>query len=315
MEVIEKPPHGSKEWLDIRWKDTEGKCTFGASEASVLMNQSRYANRSDLWIWKTLEPEPSKETAAFRRGNLFEPVLIQEAAHQLGVELTTPNFMYRRGRFTMTPDGADDPTAPSLIVEAKTNSQKIIRDAGDLPPEFLWQGWAQHFVTGAKVIFVVLDSSQTISLIDLPDNPQAIEALQAEAEYFGGCVDGGELPDQEIISLMSAQQIASLWRATPTQVELNDEVFEWLMILEQAKLEKKSMDDRIEKAQDIIAQAMLNNEIGMHNGDQVVTWKQQGGRKSFDAKTFAEDNPTLYENYTKEGKPFRVMRITRRAGK
>ena len=315
MEIIEKPPHGSKEWLDIRWRDANGKCTFGASEAPVLMNESRYASRADLWQWKNLEPQVSVETAAFRRGNLFEPVLIKEAAHILGVELTTPDFMYRNGRFTMTPDGVDNPTAPSLIVEAKTNSQKRIRDAADLPSEFLWQGWAQQYVTGAEVVFVVLDATQTISLIELPSNPAALEALEYEAAAFGGCVDEGLEPPQDIIGQMSAQQIASLWKATPTQIELSEDIMQWVEMLEEAKADQKIAESVITNAQDAIAQAMLNNEIGLYRGAQVVTWKQQKGRKSFDAKTFSEDNPTLYENYSKEGKPFRVMRVSRKTGK
>ena len=171
VKLIPKPKHGSEEWLRLRWRDSDGKCVFGASDAGALMNASPYSNRADLFITKRNEPVPSEETEAFRRGNLLEPILLQEASRRLGIAIHTPETMYSHGRFTVSLDGVDDEQDPSIIVEAKTTTRYGVRSQEDLPMEWLWQGWAQSLVLpNATVMFCVFDRDQRFSLIPLPHN-------------------------------------------------------------------------------------------------------------------------------------------------
>lgn len=314
MSVIQKPKHGSMEWLRLRWRDEEGRCVIGASEAASLMNASVYGNRADLFFTKSVEPRVSEETPAFRKGNLLEPVLIAEASHLLGTDIFTPEVMYRRGRFTVTLDGVDNQDAPSIVIEAKTNSRQRVKTADDLPPEYLWQGWAQQYVTGAEVKFIVLDVDQSISLIDLPRNPEALAALAEEAEAFCSMIDCGAEPPADLISQWTAKEIAAFYRPVEGETELSEEAIRWLMTLEEMRHSIKEYENMKAEAEAVIARELRGQQVGTFRGNKVVTWKEQAGRMSVNQKALKEEMPEVWEKYQQQGASFRVLRITGKFG-
>ena len=315
MKLIEKPEHGSAEWLAKRHRDADGRVVFGASEAPALMGQSSYVSRPQLFAAKRNEPEVSKETAAFRRGNLLEPVLIAEAGHVLGIPtIKTPPFMYHDGRWVISLDGVDDSFVPNVVVEAKTTTRHRVRDAEDLPQEWLWQGWAQRLVTGAEVYFSVLDSEQAISVIALPDNPEALERLTVEAEEFAQAIEADTPPNDFGDDVIDADTVARIWRATPTSVEIPEVEMRWLQELALAKEQIAEGEVLKRNAEDHLAMLLKGNEIGTYNGVKVLSWKEQAGRTSLDAKALREAHPEVYQQFERQGKPFRVMRTHKVAG-
>lgn len=309
MQVIPKAKHGSKEWLLSRWKDDDGRCVFGASDIPALMGASPYKTRGELFADKVNEPVVQEETAVFRRGNLLEKPLLEEASRMLGANIFTPDVIYRDGRLSISLDGVDNANQPSVVVEAKTSTRYSVYTSDDLPDEWLWQGWAQQAVLQVPVWFVVLDRDQRISVVELPNNPQAIDTIQLETSVFGGWVDGD--PMDEDINNFSAADIARIWKPTPTSIELPASAVDWAMQLEEARAMAKQAADLETKAKDALAQMMLGNEIGTVDGVQLVTWKQQAGRESLDTKQLRADHPELVAQYEKQGAPFRVMRVSK----
>jgi predicted phage-related endonuclease len=313
MQVIPKQKHGSKEWLLARWKDEQGRCVFGASDVPVLMGASPYKTRGELFADKVNEPVVQEETAVFRRGNLLEKPLLEEASRILGTDIFTPDVIYRDGRLSISLDGVDNENKPSVVVEAKTSTRYSIYTADDLPDEWCWQGWAQMAVLQVPVWFVVLDRDQRISVVELPSNPEAIDTIQLETSVFGGWVDGD--PMDEDINNFSAADIARIWKPTPTSVELPASAVDWALQLEEARAMAKQAADLETKAKDALAQLMLGNEIGTIDGVQLVSWKQQAGKASLDTKQLRADHPELVSQYEKQGAPFRVMRVSKGKGK
>lgn len=310
MQILEKAKHGSIEWLQARWRDEHGKCLFGASDVPVVMGASPYKKRSELFAEKLSPPVIQGETAVFRRGNVLEPALLGEAAHILGCDVITPDVIYRSGRLSVSLDGVDNEHSPNLIVEAKTTTRYSVHDATDLPLEWLWQGYAQQAVIDVPVWFVVLDRDLRISCVELPKNLEAIAALRMETELFGSWVDDNTPPIEELDDF-NADTIAQIWKATPTSVELDpSEAGHWLQTLAAARSMGKEAEQMEAEAKDNLARLLLNNEIGTVNGVPVVTWKQQNGKRSLDTTRLRTEHPDLVAQYEKEGKPFRVMRIT-----
>jgi hypothetical protein len=164
-------------------------------------------------------------------------------------------------------------------------------------------------VLQVPVWFVVLDRDQRISVVELPANPEAIQALQLETSVFGGWVDGDGM--DEDINNFSAADIARIWKPTPTSVELPVSAVDWALQLEEARAMAKQAADLESKAKDALAQMMLGNEIGTVDGVQLVSWKQQAGKASLDTKQLRSDHPELVQQYEKQGAPFRVMRVTK----
>jgi hypothetical protein len=292
-----------------RWKDDDGRCVFGASDIPALMGASPYKTRGELFADKVNEPVVQEETAVFRRGNLLEKPLLEEASRILGANIFTPDVIYRDGRLSISLDGVDNANQPTVVVEAKTSTRYSVYTSDDLPDEWLWQGWAQQAVLQVPVWFVVLDRDQRISVVQLPDNPQAIDTIQLETSVFGGWVDGD--PMDEDINNFSAAGIARIWKPTPTSIELPTSAVDWALQLDEARAMAKQAADLETKAKDALAQMMLGNEIGTVDGVQLVTWKQQAGRESLDTKQLRADHPDLLAQYEKQGAPFRVMRVSK----
>jgi predicted phage-related endonuclease len=311
MEIIKKERHGSKEWLLARWRDEQGRCVFGASDIPALMGASPYKTRGELFADKSNEPVVQEESAVFRRGNLLEAPLLDNAAMELGIKVITPQVIYRKGRLSISLDGVDDEQKPSIVVEAKTTTRYSIYDSSDLPEEWLWQGWAQQAVTNCPVWFSVLDRDLRMSVVQLPQNPEAISALRIETEVFGGWIDGTSSVNDEILNQFTASDIARIYTVQPDSVDLPSDAAEWLLQLEEGRALQKQGEELETKAKDALARMMLGAEIGLLNGQQVITWKQQAGRRSLDTKRLKEDHPELCAEYEREGAPFRVMKTTK----
>jgi predicted phage-related endonuclease len=314
MKVLPKEKHGSKEWLMARWKDENGNCVFGASDIPTLMGASPYKTRAELFADKLNEPVEQPSNAVFDRGNILESPLIINASNKLGVNIFTPEVIYRDGRLSISLDGVDNEQKPTVVVEAKTTTRYSIYDSGDLPIEWLWQGWAQRAVLDVPVWFSVLDRDMRLSVVELPDNTVAMETLITESQIFGDWVDNNTPPLDEINNF-SADDIARIFRVEPTTIDLTIEAGEWVLQLEEARAMAKQAAELETKAKDALAQMLLGNEIGLLHGQKIVSWKQQAGKESLDSALLKQEHPMLFKQYTKQGNTYRVMRTHRKKAK
>jgi predicted phage-related endonuclease len=275
------------------------------------MGASPYKTRGELFADKLNEPVEQPSNAVFDRGNILETPLIVNASNKLGVGIFTPDWIYRDGRLSISLDGVDNALSPTVVVEAKTTTRYSIYDSGDLPEEWLWQGYAQQAVLDVPVWFSVLDRDMRLSVVELPDNPVAIDSLITEANIFGEWVDNNTPPLDEINNF-SADDIARIFQVEPTTIDLSIEAGEWVLQLEEARAMAKQAAELETKAKDALAQMLLGNEIGLLHGQQIVSWKQQAGKESFDAARLKQEHPELVNEYTKQGNPYRVMRTHRK---
>jgi len=313
LRITPKKPHGSLAWLLERWRDEQQRCTFGASDSGALLNLSKYRSRADLYYEKATAPQVVEPNNAMRWGNLVEPILLNEAQEILKTPLITPNVLYRRQRWSGSLDGVDNETNPSVVVEAKHTSRYYVRGVDDFPREWVTQGVIEGFLTGAKVFFIVHDSSDAINLFEFPEQPELLDTLLYQAETLGKLVDDG-LPYDEGTDNFSAEQIALLFPSTEKAVELPQEATTYLELLEDAKALAKEAEKQEKASKDALARFLLDADTGTLNGVKVLTWKEQNGKTSFDSTRLKEEKPELYEEYKKESKPFRVMRTYRSRG-
>jgi hypothetical protein len=232
----------------------------------------------------------------------------------LGYTFHTPDTIYRDGRLSVSLDGVDYESAPSIVIEAKTSTRYSIHDSSDLPAEWLWQGWAQQAVLQCPVWFSVLDRDLRISVVELPENAAAIDSLRLEADVFGEWVDTNSAPLDEINNF-SADDIARIFQVAPTTIDLPNGAGEWVLQLEEARALAKQAAEQEAKAKDALAQMLLGNEIGLLHGQRVVSWRQQDGKTSLDMKALREAHPELVKQYEKQGNPYRVMRTHREKAK
>jgi len=313
MQTIIKPPHGTLDWHNIRHRDDHGHATLGASEAPALAEASQFMSRTDLWYRKMTAPQISEPSPAMHFGNIAEPMLVKELSRIIGIDMITPDVMYRKGRWTVTLDavGATHIIEPTVIGEIKTTRRHAISSIDDVPAEYRWQCWAQQYVTGADVWLCTLDRNLNISVIEMPRSEQANEWLAAEAERFCAGIDSGDATPTEIIEHLSAEQIAGLYQPTMRIADLPLAALDWIRDLDEARDLKKQADMIETAARDHLARLLLDADAGAIDGKTVVTWKQQAGRQTVDMKTLRAEHTALIDGYTTQGEPFRVMRTVK----
>jgi predicted phage-related endonuclease len=314
MKVLPKHEHSTLEWRWDRHRDELDRCLFGASDIPALMGASKYKTRWELFAEKLNDPIILPSNPVFDRGNILESPLIINASNKLGVQIFTPDVIYRDGRLSISLDGVDNEQKPTVVVEAKTTTRYSVYDSGDLPDEWLWQGWAQQAVLDVPVWFSVLDRDLRLSVVELPDNPLAIDSLITESNIFGQWVDDNTPPMDEINNF-SADDIARIFKVQPSSIELPEGAIDWVHQLEEARALAKQAAELESKAKDALAQMMLGQDVGTWKGEQIVSWKQQAGKESFDAARLKQEHPELVSEYTKQGNPYRVMRTHRKKAK
>lgn len=314
MQVIPKPAHGSLPWLQIRHRDDEGNVTFGGSEVGALMGVSEYTTLADLCISKLSPPEVKEPEPQMIKGLIFEDGLLKHSGTLLGLEVTTPNFMYRKGRFTVTLDGLaytpDDYDNPQRIIEAKVTSAYTVASADDLPRSWVMQGHVQQWVLGLPVSFIVFDKRQHINLIEMTYDEELADRIAETAELIGYDLDSGIIP-QHAYQQMTADQVALMYPVRESNpITANDDLVNYIFDLETVRNQIRKLKEEEAGLVDAIAREMGDHdEVTDAHGFTMLTWRQQKGRQSFDTKGFAQAHPDLYKQYSKDGSPFRVMRF------
>lgn len=310
--TIQKPSHGSQEWLNVRWKDADGKARISASVAGAVHGENPFTSTSDLAfeLLAAQPPTPKDPTQAMDRGNRLEPLIMNWAADLEGIELQSPEQMYcyddGRANLIATLDAID---AQGIPYEIKTSTR---RWDGVLPRYWYWQGVQQSICSGADVIeWVIFDSGMQIHRYTqyVTSDEQQIH-IQACGQFLTH-IHNGEIPPNAIPEYKHAESWypESAFISTELPQETLD-VIEWL---EEVREKKKVLEKKEDELKASIALLLGEADTGKINGETVVTWRSNK-RSSIDTKQLQIDHPVLCEKYKKETS-YRVMKITKKGDK
>jgi hypothetical protein len=194
--TIPKPPHGSQNWLNARWKNEDGLARITASVAAVVHNEHRFTTPADLAVELLAKtpPVPKEQNDAMRRGTILEGPLMLWASEILNATITEPQDLYcyeEDGvRLMATLDGKD---LSGKIYELKTYNK---RWNGQLPPYWKWQGVQQAICADAnEIIWIVFDSDLQLQFhtqtVTSDERQQHIDAVRK----FLGFIDMGMMPE------------------------------------------------------------------------------------------------------------------------
>lgn len=314
--TIRKPEHGSMEWLKLRHRDETGWPVVSASEAAAVHAEHRFKTKYGLALEKlAAEPEVTETNRAMERGNRLEPVILNWVADELGVEISTPEVMYQAESngavMIATLDGiVGHPNHPDRVIEIKTYNRTFDVDAdlegyGPLPAYWYWQGVQQAVCAGVtEVTWGVFDATLDLKLYVQKIWPEEAEAHVAAVADFCRNLAVGIIPDEWEHSYKDLQD------GFPVGDEPVDISDQQAVIAQYAALqaEKKELYAREDELKAQLAMALDGATVGLVDGKQAVTWRQQS-RPSFDAKRFASEHPDLHKQYTTSS-TFRVLRLT-----
>lgn len=310
--MIDKPSHGTNEWLYLRHRTSEGKVRVAASEAAAVHGQHRFLTKYGLAVAKMADhPQESETTQAMERGNRLESTLLNWLSDMIEIELAAPKHMFCCDgdgfHLIATLDGVNDFAArmgepPEIVAEIKTYNREW---DGELPPYWYWQGVQQAVCTGVEeIIWGVFDRTLNLHVhhqrVTNSEKELHIEAVKD----FLWFVELGSIPP-EWPATYDEIQAASRVVTGPT-VDITEHA-QLLTRLREVQAQKKLVSEEEDELKASIGALLHGTEAGLVNGDVAVTWKQQS-RVSFDTKKFEQDHPHLFELYKKENS-YRVMRL------
>jgi len=308
--TIPKPPHGSLEWLRIRHRDEVGLPVVSASEAAAVHGMHRFKSKYGLAMDKLAdEPEVTETNRAMDRGNRLEPVIIEWAADDLGIELVSPPIMYQCqdgfASMVATLDAVDakSPVAmPEVVVEIKTYNREW--SPANMPAYWWFQGVQQAICAGVDTIhWAIFDNTLDLHIheqhVDAEDKEMHIEAVG----QFCKQVSTGTIPSDWQASY---SEVASHARDNDAVADLTDHA-SVIYALQEVQAEKRELNDREDELKAKLGIILDGCESGVIGNKEVVTWKQRS-RTSFDAKRFAAEQPDLHAQY-QTSSSYRVMSL------
>jgi predicted phage-related endonuclease len=309
--LINKPAHGSQEWLNLRWENERGEKRVTASVAAAIHGEHKYTSMADLAVELLAKqpPEPKEANDAMRRGTILEGPLLNWAGEILGKNITEPLVMYSYEepgvRLMATIDGFDG----TDIYEVKTYNR---RWTGQLPRQWYWQGVQQAICTDHhKIEWIIFDSD-----LQLHFHTQVVTSDERQhhidkVREFLGFIDVGMMPEGADPTYDNA---AALYpEGYENTVVMDHAVYDSLERLALAREQKKQAEAMEEQIKGELAMILQDCEYGAIDGTTVVSWKNSE-RTSFDAKKFQAEHPALYDKFKKTTK-FRTMRILAKEAK
>jgi len=310
--TISKPPHGSQDWLNKRWADSNGNKRITASVAAAVHNEHKYTSPADLAVELLAKkpPQPKEQNDAMRRGTILEAPLLQWAAEKLGTIISEPQELYcydePRVRLLATIDGRD----PSgKVYEVKTYN-KVWN--GQLPRYWYWQGVQQAICCDVHEInWIVFDSKFELHLQTQTVTSDEKQAHIDAVRRFLNFIDVGMMPD---IADPTYDNAAVLYpEGIENTVVMGHEVYDTLERLSLARKMKAEAEAVEEQLKGELAMILQDCEYGSIDGTVVVSWKNSK-RTSFDTKRFEAEHPALAAKFKKETS-FRTMRIVAKEAK
>jgi putative phage-type endonuclease len=226
MPRVERLMQGTPEWQ--RWR-LQG---IGASDAPVIMGDSRYQNPRVLWTIKTGKAGDQSDSAAAQRGRDLEGLARQTYEALLGIQME-PLCVTHDSRDWMRAslDGISFDSAVILEIKCPLSSRDhALAREGQIPPHYFAQLQHQLEVTGAEEAHYWSFDGNDGVLVRMRPEPEYIRRLvDAEAEFWRRVIENywpedevGELDrslDNEWREAASAYRVAQARLAEVNVVE------------------------------------------------------------------------------------------------
>ena len=309
------PLEERKTWL--AWR----RHGIGGSDIAGLAGLSRFATPTSIYLDKTGQLTDDDDNAAEHLlwGRLLEHPIGREFSfrtqlHLIGEQIAASNPAHTWERCTLDALLGESPTT-NLDHALGVLEIKNVAAYGwdDVPDEYACQVLWQLAITELDVGYLaVLHGGRRLGVYTIERDERAIAALRTMAyEFWHYNVLAGVPPavDGHRATTDALKDAYRELAVADTAVELDEDALalRWLAAKAHAKASKAQLD-AIENE--------LRTRLGTataltHNGDELVTWKPQNTRASFDLEGLERDYPVIAAKYRGEKGTTRVLRATK----
>lgn len=294
MKPIIIRPKSHEEWLKAR---EDG---IGASEVAAILGLSPWETPFSLYLKKTHQVPPTEENDAMRRGHYLEDAVVQWWMHETGeqvIKASAADIIY------VHPEHPYMRVTPDRIVKGRKKILEVkstaIQMGETIPDYYLAQVIYQMYVTGihqAELIYIQGGLTFGRFIVDYEEEFANLIAERV-TEFWMENVLGGKEPDAIAVSDLAVK----VPRSTPEKsIEADENAIDQINVLREKKAMYDALGDEIADLTDSLKMYMTDSEALLDgDGNVLCTWKSSKDKTSFDSKTFAAENPDLYDKYCK----------------
>ena len=311
---------GFEKWWDLRYTGITG------TRAPKVMGFSKWGDPVSCFAdYKARNPPEDPGERAYW-GICLEDIVLDEIAKR------EPDIVQKRWSVPMlrsnehpfmlaNPDGAGEGKFGKVSLEAKTaglflkpaweEGGKNTRDG--IPMAYWVQG--QHYLAvmgpeyDAVVFGCLIGGQEFVTRVAIRDDAFIAEMIEAE-RHFWECLENDDPMPLVNDSESCASAIAELHPPNPRLpvMSLDDDadVRHLLLSLETAKVEEADAQSRVRHAKNQL-KAKMGSHLKAKFGGAKLSWSERT-TKSFDKKSFAEQNPELYNRYEVQ-RSYRVFQV------
>ena len=284
---------------------------IGSADAAAMLGMSPWKSSLQLYLELRGEIDSQDKTSdEIEFGITFEDVVIDEfLRRKRWTEHTVKrqcHLQHREHEFLgATLDGLIMGTCQ--IIEAKTATIYRADDWADgVPDYYAVQAHWQMMVTGfAKVYIPVYFDSRRFEIYEVERDEEICKELLEAGVEFWAQVQAGEPP------AVTSRDTSTLARWFPRvevpSVELRSNLRSTIERIRELGDIIKSYEDEKEYLVNTIKRDLGEAEIGLMDGEMLVSWKEQS-REGIDRALLKEQEPGIYDKYRKDS-GFRVFRL------
>lgn len=296
-EVIAPPDLSREDWLAFR------KVGLGGSDAAAAFGLDPYRSEFTLWLEKTGRWNEDDAGEAAEWGNRLEPYVMRRYAdaHPEVAVIPAPGMLRSKShpvmlanldRFAVTQAGEVE------VLEAKAPGLRQAKHwpEDELPDHYVVQVMHYLAVTGApRARVAALIGGQTYIERTVERDDELIAVMQQRLTAWWQRHVIEDVPPDVDGTGRTAAILGRLYEVDPESVaDLPVEADDILLALADVKAQAASLDDERGLLENRLKELMGPCELGLRNGRQVVTYKQNG---TFAPTRFEKDHPDLARRY------------------
>jgi putative phage-type endonuclease len=294
-------------WLKLR------NSGIGGSDAAIAVGLSRWKSPFQLWLEKTgqSKPEDLSDNEYIYWGTVLEQVVADRFCEVTGKKVHRQGMMQNVKNPWMLANVDRMVVGENTGLECKTANGFAAKEWEDdkIPDAYYCQ--CQHYMmaTGCSKWYIAcLIGGNHFVWKAIERNEADIAALyQAEAEFWEH-VEQMTMPPLDGSDSCAAALKEKFQGGRIDPINLPEESIRLLEMIDSFKEKKKTVESTLKETENKLCLLLGDNEIG-YAGDRKITWKVQNGRITVDSKKLKTELPDVYAQYSKVGKPTRVLRV------
>jgi len=306
-------------WLMLSKKQLEERKKYiGASEAAAVLGLSRYATPLEIWAIKTGQIEaPQEETLPMWVGTEMEEIIAKRFTLETGKKVQRVNStIYHKQHPFLACHLDRKVVGENSILQCKTASAYKCREwENDIPVEYIIQEYHELACSGYKKAYIAcLIGNHKFVITEIlfdKEKLNILNTIKKEVAFWNKFVAPKVMPDT-----ITASDSDVLYQLYPkvidgSEVQLDDNATKIIESLDALEGDYKSLALQIDAQKNELKAILKENEVGTTKNHK-VSWKPQI-TKRLDTHSLKEENPGIYEKYSKTTES-RVLRITVKKG-